>query len=129
MWGLGNISGDSAACRDAILNSGGLEPLADLVENSDDEKIIKHGTWALSNLTRGKPAPEFSKVYRAIPVLEKVLMELKDEDALVDAAWALSHLSDGAKERIDIVLQTDIGPALKRLLEYKLKNNVHDLSF
>ena len=92
-----------------------MDPLIDLIENTNDNKIIKNGTWALSNLIRGKPAPIFEKVFKAIPTLVQVLIETEEFEAQMDAAWGLAHLSDG-KERVDIVLQSNIGLVLEKYL-------------
>jgi hypothetical protein len=43
-------------------------------------------------------------VRRAVPTLIKVLVENDKEDIITDICWALSYLSDGAKERIDDLL-------------------------
>jgi len=56
-----------------ILKCDGLKPLVDIIHNTQDKKIIKHGSWALSNLCRGLPPPEFELVKEAILPLSKVL--------------------------------------------------------
>jgi importin subunit alpha-1 len=58
---------------------------------------VRNASWTLSNFWRGRPAPDFSKVKRAIPSLSKVLMEKDLEDILIDVYWAMSYLSDGGK--------------------------------
>ena len=40
-----------------ILKCDGLKPLVNILLNTQDKKIIKHGSWALSNLCRGRPLP------------------------------------------------------------------------
>lgn len=57
-----------------ILKSGGLDPLIRIIENTNNKATIKHGTWALSNLCRGRPLPEFYLVKNALPVLAKVMI-------------------------------------------------------
>lgn len=57
-----------------ILKSGGLDPLITIIENTNNKATIKHGTWALSNLCRGRPLPEFYLVKNAIPTLAKVII-------------------------------------------------------
>jgi importin subunit alpha-1 len=52
-----------------ILKCGGLDPLLHIISTSNNKSTIKHGTWALSNLCRGRPLPKFELVKKAIPVL------------------------------------------------------------
>ena len=72
---------------------GALDPLLQIVHNSNELTLIKRGTWAISNLTRGNPLPELSLVKVAIPVLCVILMKETDTEILKDAAWSLSYLS------------------------------------
>ena len=43
-------------------------------------------------------------VKNAIPTLAKVITEEEDSEVLTDALWALSYLSDGDEDRIDMVI-------------------------
>lgn len=60
--------------------------------------------WALSNFCRGKPQPDLALVAPAIPHLAN-LLSMNNNEALTDALWALSYLSDGSDERIRAVMQ------------------------
>ena len=100
-----------------ILKLGGLDPLLYIIDNSKNKNTIKHGTWAVSNLCRGRPLPDFDLVKKAIPTLSRVMQEEVDPEVLTDAAWAISYLSDGDENRIDMVIQTGIVPALVKHLE------------
>ena len=77
---------------------------------------MRNASWTLSNLCRGRPAPPFSKIMRAISSLAKVLVENDVEDILIDVCWAFSYLSDGGDERIPFILQTGVLPRLVQLL-------------
>lgn len=109
-WGLGNIVGDSRENRDFALSSGILDPLLAIVEKvisfsslcdvfsplmsqNENQSLTHYAGWALSNLCRRHPCP-FSQLKRALPALA-VLIHSPDETTLVDACWALSHLTDG----------------------------------
>lgn len=118
---MGNIAGDSSEFRDMILNCGGLKPLIHIIENSENKNTIKHGTWAISNLCRGKPLPDFELVKDAIPILARVIMKEDDLEVLTDATWALSYLSDGSDSRIQCVIDTGCVPRLVSLLKYCYK--------
>lgn len=87
----------------------------DIINKSDDVAVIKHGTWALSNLARGNPLPKFELVKDTIPTFSKVIQETEDIETLVDAAWAMCYLSDGKQDnrsRVNLVLETGICPGL-----------------
>jgi hypothetical protein len=71
--------------------------------------------WTLSNLCRGKPAPEFETIKPALPVLVQALFS-NDIETVQDACWALSYISDGPNNRIQAVLDTGIGPRIVELL-------------
>lgn len=108
IWALGNIAGDCALYRDMILKCGGLDPLIAVLHKTTNKTTIKHGTWAVSNLCRGRPLPKFEFVKNSIPVLGKVIQESTDTEVLTDAAWALSYLSDGDDNRIDMVIKAGV---------------------
>jgi importin subunit alpha-6/7 len=98
--------------RDLILQADGLTKLSNLVLKSNIKNIIKHGTWAVSNLCRGKPLPSFTYTQIAIPVLVKAITVESDFEILTDALWALSYLSDGDEARIQMVIEAQIIPGL-----------------
>jgi len=68
--------------------------------------FLRNASWALSNLCRGRPQPDYTLVRRAIPTLIKVLVENDKEEIITDICWALSYLSDGAKDRIQDLLDS-----------------------
>lgn len=116
IWALGNIAGDSPNFRDLILVHGGLRPLIDILSTTEDPQMIKNGTWAISNLCRGRPLPDIKLVEQAIPILCQVLKRETDPDVLTDAAWAVSYLSRGA-QKIQAIIETQVIPSLVKHLE------------
>ncbi|KAL8516915.1 hypothetical protein ACS0TY_015240 [Phlomoides rotata] len=102
VWALGNVAGDSPKCRD--LNQDTKLP------------ILTNATWTLSNFCRGKPQPVFEQVKPTLPALQD-LVHSNDEEVLTYACWALSYLSDGINDKIQVVIDACV---CKRLVELLL---------
>ena len=118
VWAIGNIAGDCIFYRDTILKSGGLEPLIRIVQNTTDKSLIKQGAWAISNLCRGSPLPKYDFVKASIPTLCQVLKMglIDDKDILADCCWAISYLTEGAKSKIQKVIETGVVPAIVKII-------------
>ena len=98
---MGNIAGDCSITRNAVLNSGAMDKICNVVDQAPiGSSFLRNAAWALSNLCRGKPAPSYNMVKRAIPTMIKVIVENDKEEIITDVCWALSYLSDGAKEKV-----------------------------
>ena len=65
---------DCSGYRDLILKCGGMAPLVKILMNTTDKKLIKHGSWTMSNLCRGRPLPDYELVKNASEPLCKILM-------------------------------------------------------
>lgn len=115
IWALGNISGD-AVFRDRILKLGGLQPLLDILNETTSRVILKHGSWTLSNLCRGKPLPPIVDVEIAIPTVCRIIQVENDVELLIDVAWALTYLS--RESRIKPIVESGVVPKLINLLKF-----------
>lgn len=73
------------------------------VANPESNSLLCNAVWALSNFCRGKPHPKLEIVAPAIPHLAH-LLKMDNKEALMDACWALSYLSDGPNERVRAVM-------------------------
>lgn len=123
VWALGNIAGDGAECRDLVLKHGILPPLLNVIQNSlntikESITLLRNATWTLSNLCRGKPHPVFDEVR---PILDAIpaLLATNDHDVIVDALWAISHMSDNDEAIPSVLLCNGLVDKLALALTFK----------
>ena len=119
---LGNIGGDSAYCRDVVLQNQGLPLLINCLKNSQKFTMIQKASWAISNLCRLKPLPNFRMVIEAMPVLAELIKTQQDAEILSDSLWALSNLSKGSEEMIEYLIHTGVVPRVIQLLNHSLSD-------
>jgi len=117
VWALGNIAGDSAQCRDYVLQNNILTPLLQILESEQKQTMLRNSVWALSNLCRGKPQPNFAVIASAVPALAR-LLHSDDSEILTDALWAFSYLSDASDEQVESLLGCGFASRVVELLSH-----------
>lgn len=85
-WTLGNIAGDSVESRNKIIEAKGIENLLEILDKRENIEPghLQTIVWALSNLCRGKPEPDYELMKGVISVLPK-LFKTNIEDVLSDS--------------------------------------------
>lgn len=115
-WCLGNIAGDGTEFRDLLLAHGALPALLANIMQPHSLSLLRNCTWTLSNFCRGKPQAKLEVIQQALPVLGDIIKSKVDPDTMVDAAWALSYISDGNDERIQPVIDLGVLPFLMQMM-------------
>ncbi|KAI9216160.1 armadillo-type protein [Blastocladiella britannica] len=124
VWALGNIAGEGPRERDLCLNHGYVSFLVSaLGEGSQvfqegSEAMLRNMTWSVNNLCRGRnPPPAWDKVRLTLPAITRVMYTVQDPEAVSDATWALSSLSEGEEDRIQECIDVGAMTALMHALQ------------
>lgn len=109
VWALGNIAGDGPDFRDEVLKAGVIGSLNTLInEPTISIPFLQNISWTMSNLCRNKNPPTDIHYIRAIlPSLLK-LLSFQDKQIRADSCWALSYITDGPNERIQMIIDSGI---------------------
>ncbi|KAA0721935.1 Importin subunit alpha-4 [Triplophysa tibetana] len=97
-------SSDGPQCRDYVISLGVVKPLLSFINPSIPITFLRNVTWVIVNLCRNKDPP---------PPMETV------QEILVDTVWALSYLTDGGNEQIQMVIDSGVVPFLVPLLSHQ----------
>ncbi|XP_013791093.2 importin subunit alpha-3-like [Limulus polyphemus] len=119
VWALGNIIGDGPHLRDYVISLGVVQPLLTFIKPDIPLSFLRNITWVIVNLCRNKePPPPKDTIKELLPAL-CVLINHSDINILVDTVWALSYLTDGGNEQIQMVIDAGVVQQLVPLLCHK----------
>ncbi|XP_043589362.1 importin subunit alpha-3 [Bombus pyrosoma] len=119
VWALGNIIGDGPLSRDYVIKLGVVQPLLAFIKPDIPITFLRNVTWVIVNLCRNKdPPPPVKTIEEILPALN-VLIHHTDINILVDTIWAVSYLTDGGNEQIQMVIDSGVVPRLIPLLSHK----------
>ena len=121
VWALGNIAGDGPDFRDEVLKAGVIGSLNTLInEPTISIPFLQNISWTMSNLCRNKvttittfnifhnftvqnPPTDIQYIRSILPSLLK-LLSFQDKQIRADSCWALSYITDGPNERIQMII-------------------------
>lgn len=118
VWALGNIIGDGPHLRDYVISLGVVQPLLSFIKPDIPITFLRNVTWVIVNLCRAKePPPPMNTILEILPALN-ILIHHHDVNILVDTVWAISYLTDGGNDQIQLVIESGIVPKLVPLLSH-----------
>jgi importin subunit alpha-1 len=102
IWLFGNVAGDSSDCRDAVIDHGVAQRLAEMLaqwrataaKKRAVPRWVRTGAWLASNLCRGKPPVDCDSVACLIQPITNLLVFSEDKDLQTDSAWCLAYLAE-----------------------------------
>lgn len=112
VWALGNISGDCEKYRDAVLDTGALDVVLNLIVRfyplNDHVVLLRNLVWLLSNLNRGtNPSVPLANMEKTFSVIVQIIGS-HDKNVISDAFWCLSYLADSTSTLVDQILKSPV---------------------
>lgn len=102
--------------RDFVIKHGVVQPLLSFIKPDIPISFLRNVTWVIVNLCRNKdPPPPAATIHEILPALN-VLIHHTDTNILVDTVWAISYLTDGGNDQIQMVIDSGVVPKLIPLL-------------
>jgi len=86
-----------------ILQQGAVKLLIDILNKTDNLDIKRNGSWALSNIVRGRPLPKYEDVKETVPVFCSLFQKEIDQEICLNSAWGLSYLSEYSSDNQGVI--------------------------
>lgn len=102
------ILGDGPHFRDYCIELGIVEPLLKFVAPEIPLNFLRNVTWVMVNLCRSKDPPPSRQIVQTLLPALAVLIHHDDTSILVDTVWALSYLTDGGNDQIQMVIDSGV---------------------
>lgn len=118
---LGNVAGDNASFRDAVLAFADVYPAMKdaYVAFPHEITLLRELAWALGNLCRNVPHPPLPFMVSMVPLLHS-MAHSSDLDTSLNALWAISYISDVSVEGIQAILDAGLSPLIVATLSHPL---------
>jgi len=113
---LSNIAGENSELRDLVLKEDVLPLVASYMTPTAPNTLLKCCSWCISNLCRGKPAPDPSLVLPALNSITQILTTQEDPEIIRNAIWTLYFISDGGGPKLTPIIKTNIIPTIVKLV-------------
>ncbi len=88
------MSSEGAHLRDQVLAMDAVPLIIETVDKMDESELISVGSWALTNLCRGTPKPEYFAIALALCPIARMVISMNSTDVLMNCCWALTNFSD-----------------------------------
>lgn len=112
------FAGDGPHFRDYCIQLGIVEPLLKFVAPEIPLNFLRNVTWVMVNLCRSKDPPPSREIVLALLPALAVLIHHQDTSILVDTVWALSYLTDGGNEQIQLVIDSGVSCFFKMFISF-----------
>lgn len=102
LWALGNMAGDSPNFRNQIIREGAILVITNYFTQRNESpncRLLADGCWALSNILRGNPLPDYNQVKAALPLMISSISKgyIRDMSCISDCLWAISYHTGSGK--------------------------------
>jgi len=81
--------------------------------------FLRNVTWVMVNLCRSKDPPPSRRIVESLLPSLAMLIHHEDTSILVDTVWALSYLTDGGNDQIQMVIDSGVVQYLVPLLGHQ----------
>lgn len=116
IWVIGNVAGEDAACRQHCFASNVHRALVEQLSSETAVAIMRSSAWALSNLCRGLPSPDFAVIGPCLQPMAQLLQH-DDRGIVIETLWAFLYLLDNCDDALrQAIVDCGVCTTLARLV-------------